>query len=116
MRRPEIGYDDLVKARPDLPPLDHQTKSQVEVEIKYDGYIKRQLADEKRFRRMEDQLLPEDWDYLAMSGLRIEARQKLDRARPEVARQASRIPGVSPGDISVLMIDLERKRRKADAR
>ena len=84
----------------------------METEIKYDGYIRRQQAEEKRFRRMEETLLPEDADYLNMSGLRIEARQKLDKQRPRSLGQASRIPGVSPGDVSVMMIWLEKLKRE----
>ena len=75
--------------------------------MKYEGYISRQQAEEKKFRRMENTPLPADADYLNMSGLRIEARQKLDRQRPASLGQASRIPGVSPGDITVLMIWLK---------
>jgi tRNA uridine 5-carboxymethylaminomethyl modification enzyme len=112
LRRPEVSYEDLRAEFPALPALDAQTKNQVETEIKYDGYIRRQMADEKRFRRMEDALMPEDADYMALSGLRIEARQKLQKARPQSLGQASRIPGVSPGDVSVLMIWLEKRRRE----
>ena len=111
LRHPEATYDALMAQNPSLPDLPAQVKSQVEIEIKYDGYIRRQQAEEKRFRRMEDMLLPEDADYLNMPGIRIEARQKLDRLRPKSLGQASRIPGVSPGDISVMMIWLERLRR-----
>ena len=112
LRRPEITYDSLRAERPELPELSASVKAQVETEIKYDGYIRRQQADEKRFRRMEETLLPEDADYLNMPGIRIEARQKLARLRPKSLGQASRIPGVSPGDISVMMIWLERLRRE----
>lgn len=112
LRRPEISYADLCAHDPGLPALDTQTTRQLETEIKYDGYIKRQMADEKRFRRMEDALMPPDADYISLSGLRIEARQKLQKARPKSLGQASRIPGVSPGDVSVLMIWLEKRRRE----
>ena len=112
LRRPETTYDSLRAERPELPELSASVKAQVETEIKYDGYIRRQQADEKRFRRMEETLLPEDADYLNMPGIRIEARQKLARLRPKSLGQASRIPGVSPGDISVMMIWLERLRRE----
>lgn len=112
LRRPETTYDSLREETPELAPLSDSVRAQVETEIKYDGYIRRQQADEKRFRRMEETLLPEDADYLNMPGIRIEARQKLDRQRPKSLGQASRIPGVSPGDISVMMIWLERLRRE----
>ncbi len=112
LRRPEVSYAGLRAENEDLPALDPQTVNQLEIEVKYDGYIRRQTADEKRFRRMEDARMPEDADYMALSGLRIEARQKLQRARPQSLGQASRIPGVSPGDVSVLMIWLEKRRRE----
>ena len=112
LRRPETSYADLRAQCQDLPALDPQTVSQVETEIKYDGYIRRQTADERRFRKMEDARMPEDADYAALTGLRIEARQKLQKARPASLGQASRIPGVSPGDVSVLMIWLEKRRRE----
>jgi tRNA uridine 5-carboxymethylaminomethyl modification enzyme len=112
LRRPETRYADLRAECPALPALDAQTESQVETEIKYDGYIRRQMAEERRFRHMEDARMPEDADYLALSGLRIEARQKLHKARPASLGQASRIPGVSPGDVSVLMVWLEKRRRE----
>lgn len=87
---------------------------QVEITIKYGGYIERQQAEIERFRRMEEHLLPEDLDYLAMDGLRIEARQKLAAARPRSLGQAARVPGVSPGDVSVLMVYLEKLRRREE--
>ena len=104
LRRSEVRYDDLRAQQPLLPDYPPEVKEQLEITVKYEGYIQRQTADEQRFRRMEDTPLPPDADYLSMSGLRIEARQKLDRHRPRSLGQASRIPGVSPGDVSVLMI------------
>ena len=80
-----------------------------------EGYIDRQASEEKEFRRLEGTPLPKDIDYLNMSGLRIEARQKLDKQRPKSLGQASRIPGVSPGDITVLMIWLKSLGYKPDA-
>jgi tRNA uridine 5-carboxymethylaminomethyl modification enzyme len=112
LRRPEVRYADLRAENEGLPELDTQTVNQLETEVKYDGYIRRQTADERRFRHMEDARMPEDADYMALSGLRIEARQKLQKARPQSLGQASRIPGVSPGDVSVLMIWLEKRRRE----
>ena len=107
LRRVEVHYDDLRAEKPELPELSEEIKAQTEIEVKYEGYIVRQQAEERKFRRMERTKLPADADYLSMSGLRIEARQKLDAQRPKSLGQASRIPGVSPGDVSVLMIWLK---------
>ena len=85
---------------------------QVEVEIKYEGYIKRQLSQVAEMRRLEQKQLPEGVDYTAISGLRLEAREKLEKIRPISIGQASRISGVSPADISVLLIWLEQTARQ----
>ena len=106
LRRTEENLETLRAAHPDLPVFSPEVCEQLEITVKYEGYIGRQAADEKEFRRLENTELPEDADYLNMSGLRIEARQKLDKQRPRSLGQASRIPGVSPGDITVLMIYL----------
>ena len=107
LRHPEITYRDLREARPDLPDYPPEVVEQLEIEAKYEGYIARQTADRQRFLKMEDTPLPPDADYLNMSGLRIEARQKLDAQRPASLGQASRIPGINPGDVTVLMIWLK---------
>ena len=107
LRHPEATYDGLRAARPDLPDYPADVKEQLEINARYEGYIQRQDADRQRFRKMEDTPLPPDADYLNMSGLRIEARQKLDRQRPASLGQASRIPGINPGDVTVLMIWLK---------
>ena len=112
LRRPEISYEMLRENHPELPELSHMLRAQVETEIKYEGYIQRQQAEEHRFRKMEETLLPQGTDYMEISGLRIEARQKLTKQQPVSLGQAARIPGVSPGDISVLMIWLEKRRRE----
>ena len=104
LRHPEATYDALRQARPDLPDYPADVKEQLEIEARYEGYIARQTADRQRFLAMEDTPLPPDADYLNMSGLRIEARQKLDAQRPASLGQASRIPGINPGDVTVLMI------------
>ena len=104
LRRTEETYDNLRALKPQLPDYPADVKEQLEIAVKYEGYIDRQKADEQRFLKMENTPLPADADYLSMAGLRIEARQKLDKHRPRSLGQASRIPGVSPGDISVLMI------------
>ena len=87
--------------RPELPPL---VREQVEIRVKYEGYIRRQLEDVEQFRRLEGKLLPEGIDYAAIPSLRLEARQKLDRIRPRSFGQAGRISGVSPADVTALMI------------
>jgi len=110
LKRPDASLRDL----PGAPELTSDVAEQVEITIKYGGYIERQQAEIERFRRMEEHLLPEDLDYLAMDGLRIEARQKLAAARPRSLGQAARVPGVSPGDVSVLMVYLEKLRRREE--
>ena len=107
LRHPEATYDSLRAAHPDLPDYPAEVKQQLEIDAKYEGYIGRQQADRQRFLRMEDTPLPPDADYLNMSGLRIEARQKLDAQRPHSLGRASRIPGINPGDVTVLMIWLK---------
>ncbi len=106
IKRPQISYDDLAPfdtERPNLPP---EIFEQVEIELKYEGYIKRQQAQINEMRRLEVKLLPNDIDYNAIDGLRLEAREKLSKIRPHSVGQASRISGVSPSDISVLLIYL----------
>ena len=108
LRRPQIDYEALApfdKARPDLP---YEVFEQVEIDIKYDGYIKRQLMQIKELKRLEVKRLPEDINYSKITGLRLEAIEKLGKIRPETVGQSSRISGVSPADISVLLIYLER--------
>ena len=107
LRRTEETMETLRAAHPELPEFSPEVTQQLEISVKYEGYIDRQAAAEKEFRRLEGTPLPKDVDYLNMSGLRIEARQKLDKQRPSSLGQASRIPGVSPGDITVLMIYLK---------
>ncbi|MGI6498715.1 MAG: tRNA uridine-5-carboxymethylaminomethyl(34) synthesis enzyme MnmG [Oscillospiraceae bacterium] len=109
LRRPRISYEDLApfdKGRESLP-LD--VKEQVEITVKYEGYIKRQTRQLEEFRRMEAHTLPHDLDYLALQGLRMEARQKMQKVRPLNLGQASRISGVSPADVTALMIFLEHR-------
>lgn len=111
IRRPELTYDILApldKKRPDLP---EDVREQVNINIKYDGYIKRQLKQVEGFKKLETKKLPEDLDYNEISGLRIEAKQKLNEYRPVSIGQASRIAGVSPADISVLLVYMESYRR-----
>ena len=112
LKRPQLSYGDLAVFDKDRPALPRSIVERVQTELKYEGYIKRQLAQIKEFRRMEEMLLPEDMDYLAMDGLRVEARQKLAAQRPRNLGQASRISGVSPADISVLIIELSNRKRE----
>jgi len=109
LRRPTITYDELAPFDPDRPQLSPAATQAVEIDTKYQGYIDRQLRQVAEMKKLEERLLPEDMDYNAISGLRLEARQKLDKARPRSLGQASRISGVSPADISVLMVYLSQQ-------
>ena len=108
IKRPELSYDMLAEVDTNRPELSADITEQVEISLKYDGYIKRQIQQVEAFKKMEQKRLPEDIDYNAIDGLRIEARQKLSKIRPANLGQASRISGVSPADISVLIIWLSR--------
>ena len=110
IRRPQIGYADLAEFDPARPQLPRAVVAQVEIGLKYEGYIKRQLKQIEEFARMEEHRLPRDLDYSQITGLRLEAREKLAQIRPENFGQASRISGVSPADISVLMIYMETRK------
>jgi len=112
LSRPQISYKDTACADPDRPALDRAVVNQVEISIKYKGYIEKQLSAARDFARLENRLLPDDIDYSKIIGLRIEARQKLTDIRPVSLGQASRISGVSPADISVLMIYLEQEKKR----
>jgi tRNA uridine 5-carboxymethylaminomethyl modification enzyme len=108
LRRPRIGYQDLAPFDPQRPPLPLDVCQQVEISIKYEGYIARQNRQLEEMRRLEHKALPADLDYQGLEGLRLEARQKLAQIRPLNLGQASRISGVSPADLAALMIWLER--------
>jgi len=110
LRRPEISYESLSEVM-EMPELPRSVKEQVEVSIKYEGYIKRQMLQVEQYKKLEDRRLPKEIDYSSIQGLRLEARQKLSQIRPESIGQASRITGVSPADISVLLIHLEQINR-----
>ncbi len=111
IRRPELTYQDLEKIDPERPKLPEDVQEQVNINIKYDGYIKRQLKQVEQFKKMESKRIPEDIDYDSIHSLRIEAKQKLNLFRPMNIGQASRISGVSPADISVLLVYLEQLKR-----
>lgn len=110
IKRPELDYECLSKIDPARPKLSWRVREQVNIQIKYEGYIDKQKQQVEHFKKLEKRLIPEDIDYDAMQGLRIEARQKLTKIRPANIGQASRISGVSPADISVLLVYLERER------
>ena len=107
IRRPQLSYADTAPFDPERPTLDRAVRQQVEIRLQYEGYIRRQLRQIEDFTRLEERALPPDLDYDRVTGLRLEAREKLKKIRPESFGQASRISGVSPADISVLMIWLE---------
>ena len=111
IKRPELDYDILALIDPERPELREDIRFQVNVQIKYEGYIARQLKQVEAFKKLEKRLIPEDFDYKSVYGLRIEAVQKLDKYRPVSIGQAGRISGVSPADISVLLIALEQHLR-----
>ena len=113
LRRPEVSYEALAKVDKDRPRLSYHVCTKAEVALKYRGYIDKQLAQIERFKKLEGKALPEDLDYMSMEGLRNEAREKLTAIRPASVGQASRISGVSPADINVLLVQLERMRRKS---
>jgi len=114
LKRPQLNYAALAPFDSSRPAaLSPDVAEQVEIDVKYEGYLKRQLAQVAEMRRLEQQTLPEIADYSAISGLRLEAMEKLNTVRPETIGQASRVSGVSPADISVLLIHLERLRRSA---
>lgn len=110
IRRPELNYDVLAPIDPERPPLTEDVKEQVNINIKYDGYIKRQIKQVKQFKKLENKKLPQNFDYCNISGLRMEAQQKLNLYQPISIGQASRISGVSPADISVILVYLEQMR------
>lgn len=112
LKRPQVKYSDLAEIDKDRPELPDAVWEEAEIRIKYEGYIKRQKQQVEQFTKMEERLLPEDCDYSKIYGLRIEARQKLDKIKPKSLGQASRISGVSPSDISVLVIWLESRRKQ----
>ena len=105
-----MKYEYLEKIDSDRPDLPYEVTEQVEIDIKYDGYIKRQLKQVEQFKKLEEKKIPEDIDYDKIPSLRIEAVQKLKLCKPISIGQASRISGVSPADISVLHVYLEQRR------
>ncbi len=111
IKRPELNYELLFEIDPGRKPLPWRVREQVNIEIKYEGYIRRQMQQVEHFKKLEGKKLPKDINYQELKGLRLEARQKLEKIRPENIGQAGRISGVSPADVSVLMIYLEQRRQ-----
>ena len=112
LKRAEITYKSLEEIDEDRPKLGEQVREEVEIQVKYDGYIKLQEAQVEKFKKMEKKLLPDDLDYEQIKGISLEARQKLNKHKPHSIGQASRISGVSPADISVLLVYLQTKNNK----
>ena len=108
MRRPEVSYEDMRALLPELPQLRKEEYQQVEISIRYEGYIKKQQEQVDHMEKLENQLIPEEIEYEKLESLRSEAREKLAKIRPLSLGQASRISGVSPADISVLAIYLKK--------
>ena len=115
IRRPELNYDLLAPLDEERPNLHPQVREQVNILIKYEGYIHRQMKQVEEFKRLENKKLPLNFDYDQIQNLRIEARQKLNKFQPISIGQASRISGVSPADISVLLVYLEREKEKKNS-
>ena len=114
IRRPELSYDKLKEIDEDRPDLPWDVAEQVNINIKYEGYIKRQMKQVEQFKKLENRKIPENIDYNEIQSLRIEAKQKLSQIRPASIGQASRISGVSPADISVLLVHLSAARKTSN--
>lgn len=114
LKRPQINYEDLAAFDPNRKKLDSEIAAQVQVNVKYEDYILKQQEQIKRFLKTENRLIPEDFDYESVMNLRLEARQKLSKLRPKNIGQASRISGVSPADISVLMVECAKYQSKGN--
>ena len=115
LRRPQLSYADLAEIDDETRPnLSSHEVTQLEVQIKYEGYIQKQMNQIDRFKKLENKKLQQNFDYNQIEGLRIEAAQKLNQIQPASVGQASRISGVSPADINVLLVYLEKQRRKGE--
>lgn len=114
LRRPEIGYSDLPRLGVEIPDYPEDVRTEVETQIKFEGYIQQEAAQVERLRRLEGKVIPLDLDYGQLRGLSMEAREKLAAIRPVNLGQASRVSGVSPADIAMLMVHLERKRVRVE--
>lgn len=114
LRRPQVSYENLTDFDPDRPRLSADIREQVEISVKYEGYIEKQLRHVESFRKSEGKILPDDINYMDIAGIRLEARQKLDQIRPQNLGQASRISGVSAADMTALMVFLESRQKNID--
>ena len=112
LKRTELTYEMLEEIDPERPELSRQEKEEVEIQIKYEGYIKLQEAQVEKFKKLETKLLPEDVDYETLKGISLEGRQKLNKFKPRSIGQASRISGVSPADVSVLLVYLQQRKEE----
>ena len=109
IRRPQISYEDLAQFDTERKPLPYEVLEQVNLQIEYEGYIARQLMEVEHVQKLEEKKLPADFDYKTITGLSLEAQEKLNRVQPENIGQAGRISGVSPADVSVLIIWLSKQ-------
>ena len=112
LKRTELTYEMLREIDLDRPKLSKQEKEEVEIQIKYEGYIKLQEAQVEKFKKLEEKILPDNIDYETLKGISLEGRQKLNKFKPHSIGQASRISGVSPADVSVLLVYLQQKNLK----
>ena len=112
LKRTELNYEMLSKIDKNRPELTRMEKEEVEIQVKYEGYIKLQEEQVKKFKKLETKILPEDIDYETLKGISLEARQKLNKFKPRSIGQASRISGVSPADVSVLLVYLQQRNNK----
>ena len=112
LKRPELSYEDFKEVDDTRPELPEEVIEQVMIELKYEGYISRQLKQVEQFKKLEKKRIPDDINYDDVYSLRLEAKQKLEAVRPVSIGQASRISGVSPADISVLLVYLEQRRNR----
>jgi tRNA uridine 5-carboxymethylaminomethyl modification enzyme len=111
LRRPELDYSNTLMLDQERPEIKREIKNYIETIIKYEGYISKQLKQIEQFKKLENKSIPKDLDFMTLSGLSLEAKQKLTIIKPESIGQASRISGVSPSDINVLLIHLEQRKR-----
>ena len=116
LKRTELNYEMLKEIDPERPELSEQEKSEVEIQVKYEGYIKLQEAQVEKFKKLETKMLPENINYEDLKGISLEARQKLNKFKPRSIGQASRISGVSPADVSVLLVYLQQKGDKKESK
>ena len=111
LKRPELRYEHIARLAPPDEELPPSVREQVEIQIKYDGYIQRQQRQIHQFKKLENLRIPDTFNYVDVRGLKTEAREKLEKIRPASIGQASRLPGVSPADISILMVMLHQQNR-----